>query len=219
MSRARKFHTRTKGSVALMHCGLSPAGIAQRLEVTDTIVNCWLSGEKKPGPKNRKKCKAEFGIALSAWDTPFEAVAPTQPTDVLEKIRIKNLPEGTRVPLPPGTFEVLNTVPLPATTTREVRDTAGMFIEQAEVLMRQVTTDKILSMPEKSRILKECVTSIERAGRLTGASSEISVAKILKSPAWAKLGKVIADTILAYEDQKVAATILRSVGEALKGAE
>lgn len=218
VSRARTIKSRSKASLALAHCGKSTAELARVLGISDTMVDYLLSGYRRGSVPLRKKIKKELGIEISWWEEP----APKDSADVLAKIRSKVEPHN---PFP----EFYDNEPA-LTTSGQIRDLAGEYTDRVRKFMREVEADKLLSFPERSRILRECAISLDKAGRITGASSEIAISKILKSPAWTKLGKIIADSILAYGDEeivfekrdekkKVAAAILRRVGEALKGAE
>lgn len=210
--RQRIAKNRSKGALALAHSGASTDQIARTVGATDASVNYWISGEKTPGGPFRKKLKREYGIALPWWDEPIDAADPLA---------------GVRSLAPKDRFHILTGAAIPAdgekveppTTAKDVRDLAGQYLDQVRMFMSTVQTDKLLTMTEKARTLRECSAALDKAGRLTGASAEIPVSKILKSPAWAKLGKIIADTIASHEDPKVAASIMRKLGEALKVAE
>ena len=207
--RQRIAKNRSKGALALAHSGASTDQIARTVGATDASVNYWISGEKVPGGPFRKKLKKEYGIEIGWWDAP-----QGDGGDVLAKMRPRIvgpvlMPDGEDIRPP---VEVV-------TTAKDVRDLAGQYLDQVRMFMSTVQTDKLLTMTEKARTLRECSAALDKAGRLTGASAEIPVSKILKSPAWAKLGKIIADAIAADEDPKAAARTMRRVGEALKGAE
>lgn len=232
--RQRIAKNRSKGAIALAHCGASTDQIAHTIVASDATVNYWISGEKKPNKNFRRGLKHQYGINPKWWD---ELAPPEDETwilaykhnlakrrngDPLAKIRGRRVAEfvpfGEGVVVPGDKFEMTQ-VPEVATTAKDVRDLAGQYLDQVRMFMSEVQTDKILTMTEKARTLRECAAALDKAGRLTGASAEIPVSKILKSPAWAKLGKIIADTIASHDDAKVAASIMRKLGEALKGAE
>jgi predicted transcriptional regulator len=231
MARARTIKTRSKASLALAHCGKSTAELARVLELSDTMVDYLLSGERSGSAKLHKRVEERLDIPAAWWGQP----APKDSADVLGKLKRRTLMtqfgvtesdvksyldqwSGPRVAPSqiPADGDVIEP---PVTTPGQIRDLAGEYTDRVRKFMRDVEADKLLSFPERSRILRECAISLDKAGKITGASSEIVVSKILKSPAWTKLGKIIADSILTHDDPKVAAAILRKVGEALKGAE
>ena len=228
--RQRIIKDRSKGALALAHSGASTDQIARTLGATDASVNYWISGEKAPGGPFRKKLRSAYWIPVIWWE---DQAPPEDETwiaewkhglaklrgdggDVLAKIRGASDKAITAAIV--GS-ELTASVPEVVTTAKDVRDLAGQYLDQVRMFMSTVQTDKLLTMTEKARTLRECSAALDKAGRLTGASAEIPVSKILKSPAWAKLGKIIADAIAADGDPKAAARTMRRVGEALKGAE
>ena len=204
--RARIAKNRSKGALALAHSGASTEQIARACEVGGNLVNYWISGARVPSAPNRRVLRKEYEINPKWWDEPSGDGA-----DVLAKIRPSVFAAGDP--------DVLDAPPPVATTAKDVRDLAGQYLDQARSFMRAVENDKLSTPTERAKLLRDVAVSLDKAGRLTGASADMPVSKILKSPAWSKLGKIIADAIAGYPDKKIAGEIMRLVGEALKGAE
>ena len=211
MRKPRKIKATSKGSVALNHCGASSEEIARAVKTTVGMVNYWRSGERKPA-KHKSALKRAYGIEEPAWD---EQADENDPLAGLGKSVVLPGPGGpVRVPYEGGTATLSDGVPVeaPATRPREVLDLAGELLEQVRAFSRTVETDKLLTLTERGRILRDAAITLEKAAKITGANGDIPVSKIVKSPAWSRLVSLIADALATDPDA------LQKVVDAVKDA-
>jgi hypothetical protein len=207
MRKPRKIKATSKGSVALNHCGASSEEIARTVKATVGMVNYWRSGERKP-EKHRTALKRTYGIEEPAWDEPADIRDPLAGLDVLGR-------SAARAPavVEDAIRDSRHASPDPtATKPREVLDLAGELLEQVRAFSRTVETDKLLTLTERGRILRDAAITLEKAAKITGANGDIPVSKIVKSPAWSRLVSLIADALATDPDA------LQKVVDAVKDA-
>jgi hypothetical protein len=188
----------TVGSNKFKKLGRTAKQQAADLDVPLVLVQQWREGYRKPNDKRRTKI-----AGYSAQITDGRVVVNSEDWDtVLVGRRVAMSAAPSRVDA------------VARTTSQDVADEAGRFIATAralrEELEKQSGDEFGPSLAERAKILSQCATMIDKAGRQTGASADISEAKILKSPAWAKLMARVVEALRPYPEAA------RAVGEALK---
>lgn len=196
-----------RGSVALKKCGESPEQIARRTGAKITIVRDWLSGRRKPGREWRDRLQGLYGLELDAWDFPIEFEPPAA-VGLLDALQSKApVAQQERAPdcTGPGPGSSPGGGSTPTTAGEQVRE----LVDQVRRHRALVDADPVVTLDEKAKILGRCAQTLALVYKLTGEASDISEAKILKSPAWGRISAAIEAALVPWPDA------MRAVGEAL----
>ncbi len=76
----------------------------------------------------------------------------------------------------------------------------GEYLETARNMLDQIKHDPVATPEYKTKLMRGCLTAISGAAKLSGESGEISEAKILKSPAWARIRAAMFDALIAWPE-------------------
>lgn len=158
---------RSAGSVALQRLGERQVDIAERVQVDQSLVARWGTGERTPTPAQRKLLRTELGIPIGAWDKPPQAAPSIPPTK-----EVKSTP--------------LNGVSF-RTETQRLYDETIRLRERAEYY-RDRNNDKMYL-----KVLREAAVQQTLLGRLLGVTTQISEERIVRTPAF----RNVVDRILS----------------------
>lgn len=187
---------RTDGARLLAATGLDHAAIAAEIGVGRTSVTQWLLGDKKPGVGKRAAICAAYGVPVDAWDRP--AGSPGAAATGLG-----GGPVGSSASSP-GTATGAGTV-----------DARGRLEQQLARLDRIRAEGEAPGgdLPPQARLRLEATETrcIELLGRMAGDASEISEAKIVRTPAWRRLSERVRAALEPYPDAAMA--VARAVEE------
>ena len=187
---------RTEGARLLAATGLDHAAIASEVGVGRTSVTQWLLGDKKPGAGKRAAISAAYGVPADAWDRPA----------------------GT-----PGGVAVGRGGGAGGSVTMAEGAVAGVGAVDARWRLEQqlARLDRIRAegeaaggdLPPQARLRLEATETrcIELLGRMAGDASEMSEAKVVRTPAWRRLSERIRVALEPYPDAAMA--VARAVEE------
>lgn len=179
--------------------------IAKDLGAKYVVVAQWAEGRRRPSgewPETLHTYSLRWGgkleILVEDWKTRLSEVKRAK------KGRTKK-----------GLVADLEAKAPPTTTPEQVLDEAGKLIRDVQSLRDEVSKPQGEeeygpSVSERAKILSQCAVMLDKAARLTGASAEISPAKILRSPGWNKIKHALAESLEPWPDA------MRSVAEAIK---
>lgn len=137
--------------------------IAERVEVNQSLVARWGTGERSPTSAQRKLLRAEFGIPIGAWEKPAEAApAPEAATPA----------EAKSTPLNGISFR---------TETQRLYDETIRLRARGE-WYRDKNNDKMYL-----KFTREAAVQQTLLGRLLGVTTQISEERILRMPAFRNL--------------------------------
>lgn len=157
-ARAEQRAARSAGSVALQRLGERQIDIAERVQVDQSLVARWGSGERVPTQAQKKLLRSQLGIPIGAWGKPPEA-APSMPTPP---------PEQTRsTPLNGVSFRE---------ETQRLYDETIRLRKRAE-FYRDRNEDKMYL-----KVLREAAVQQTLLGRLLGVTTQISEEKLVRLP-------------------------------------
>lgn len=155
---------RSAGSVALQRLQDRQVDIAERVEVNQSLVARWGTGERSPTSAQRKLLRAEFGIPIGSWDKPAEA-APA--------------PEAAAAPAEAKSTP-LNGISF-RTETQRLYDETIRLRTRGE-WYRDRNNDKMYL-----KFTREAAVQQTLLGRLLGVTTQISEERILRMPAFRNL--------------------------------
>lgn len=199
----------TVGSYKIRQLPRSLKQIASDLGAKYVVVAQWAEGRRKPS--------ARWKADLHTYTAKFGAkntIAPEEWVERLGKVRADRevVKQGRKVGM-----SLLATVAAVAkkTTADDVIDEAGTLIKAVRSLRDEVTQQNEEeygpSLSDRAKILSQCATMLDKAGKLTGVSAEISIARIVRSPAWGKLAFKMIQALAPWPDA------MRALADMLKG--
>ncbi len=199
MARSEPLHTRA--SIALRQCGHSPDQIARTLKIPRSVVSNWCDGWSTPRGDRQIELAHKYKIDRAWWREPVEAGLLAGLAQSEEPPPCKQGDAGST----PATGSDLSA---PVTGVVAMHETQ-ILLKQARMFREKVETDPLLSLSEKARVLASAGQTIFRLQKHTGEALEISEAKIMKTPAWARVKAVLLAALRPWPDA------LRAVGKAL----
>jgi hypothetical protein len=155
---------------------------AEGLRVQRTAVAHWFRGARTPTEAQRVAIKKLWKIPLNAWE---DYESPT----------VK--PDGpSRREAPPEFFEMTT-----AETAARIRRNAQQLLFDGE--------DPDTPAAERRRLLEGAASLLEKVGKLTGESQQITAQKVYRSPVWQRIQAAIERALEPHPQA------MRAVGEAL----
>jgi len=157
-------------AIADRHGG--PHALARSLGSKEATVRSWLVGKAKPSTVARKALREAYGIAWTAWDS----VAPVG---------------GAIVPSKPR-YE-----PEPALAAdASARDRAQHQVDALRKTIERAKGENV-GFRELASLEGAYTSALNQLARLTG-ETEITEASILRSPAWARIMRVVREVLESH---------------------
>jgi hypothetical protein len=178
----------TAGSVALKNSGRNIDRISRETGASYEQVGQWISGHRKPSAKWRPVLLEKYKIPIPAWDeTPTEGGL------------LANLGKAP----PPAA------APAPTEAPANVRGMAESMIRQIRDLQVKAETDPLMTPDDRAKTLARAATVLTAVARLTGEAGDIPEAKLLRTPAFARVRDAMIVALTPWPEA------MRAVGEAL----
>lgn len=157
-------HTdRSKGAVLLTRVGSTQDAIAQKLDVSPSIVAHWQVGSRRPGMPNRKLLFETYGIPLESWDEAPSASPLARAVETPEAIT--------------------------AGTAQTVAVRATALEAAADSLMTFVTVEGNATPHERAKVINSLAHTLNNLRRLKGEA--MPEGKVLRHPQWVALKEAV----------------------------
>ena len=145
-----------------------PHAIARNLGSNEATVRSWLTGKARPSTVARKALRETYGIDWKAWDeaAPAAGVAAVKP---------RYEPEPA---LPPDA---------------SARDRAQHQVDAIRKTIERAKGENV-GFRELAALEGSYTSALTQLSRLTG-ETEITEAAILRSPAWARISRVVREVL------------------------
>lgn len=165
---------RTEGAFQLARLVSNQAAFAKELGVEQSTVSRWISGEKIPSVEYRAILSRELGIAERDWE---------------EHSKKPTVSEVAPIPI------------VHRSKRRPIREIAADVEACAEALIRDMAKVDHLSTPaEKVKVLIGVSQALMYLGKISGETSQMTEAAILKTPQFRRAMGSIIDAITPWPD-------------------